>query len=81
MNFRFTWECSGTGGIDPLYECGEIVELSGLYQVRHADDRRESVVLVRGQHFPACTCCSGAVRYRLVRAAPYIFEDDDFQED
>ncbi|HEU5453798.1 MAG TPA: hypothetical protein VFU76_17500 [Terriglobales bacterium] len=80
MNFRFSWECSGGGGFEPLHECGDIVERSGLYEVLHGDQRSESVVLVHGQKFPACACCAHAVRYRLLRAAPYIFEDEDFLE-
>lgn len=81
MNFRISWECSGSGEPGPLHECGDIVESSGLYEARHADDRRETVVLIRGQKFPACNCCAGTVRYRLLRGAPYIFDDEDFQEE
>lgn len=60
------------------YEPGDLVELSGIYAICHADGTRVSVVLIRGNVFPQCDCCGDEVRYRLARSAPYIFDDSDF---
>jgi hypothetical protein len=30
--------------------------------------------------FPACDTCLEKVRFRLLRTAPYIFDDDDFED-
>lgn len=81
MYFRFYWECSGTGPADAFFRAGDIVERSGLYRVLHGDERSETLVLVQGQQFSSCACCRDGVRYQLLRAAPYIFEDEDFSED
>lgn len=81
-NFRLYWDCSGSGSSSDLrLTPGDIVDRSGVYQVQHPDGRSESVVFVRGQKFPACACCGESVRYLLMRAAPYIYEDQDFQDD
>ena len=38
------------------------------------------VVMLSGDAFPACDTCAAKVRFRLVRTAPYIFQDEDFEE-
>jgi len=63
---------------DCPFEPGELVEQSGIYEVCHSDGPRETIVLLRGAVFRGCDCCRAQVRYRLVRSAPYIFEDQDF---
>jgi hypothetical protein len=60
------------------YESGELVTQSGIYAICHADGRRQTVVLLSGDQFPECDCCGHEVRYRLLRSAPYIFDDEDF---
>lgn len=30
--------------------------------------------------FPVCDICKDQVRFRLIRTAPYIFHDEDFEE-
>ena len=81
MYFRYHWECSGSGRVGPFFHAGDLVERSGLYRVLHGDERTETAVLLQGQPFTACDCCGEQVRYQLLRAAPYIFEDEDFCED
>ena len=65
------------GGECP-FEPGEIVEQSGIYAICHSDGKSQAIVLLRGNAFPGCDCCGFQVRYRLLRSAPYIFEDSDF---
>jgi hypothetical protein len=36
--------------------------------------------MLNGDAFPACDTCATKVRFRLVRTAPYIFQDADFEE-
>lgn len=56
---------------------------SGIYEVVHDRDHRElhEVVMISGEHFPDCETCKDKVRFRLVRTAPYIFQDEDFEEE
>ena len=61
------------------YEPGETVPKSGIYAVCHGDGSEGSSVLVGGDQFPVCSCCSRLVRYRLIRAVPYLYEDEDFR--
>lgn len=35
--------------------------------------------MVKGDTFPMCDVCQDRVRFRVVRTAPYIFEDEDFE--
>jgi len=77
---------SGHSGDRPnsrRYRCGDTVRQSGIYEVIHDREHREAheVVMISGEHFPDCETCKEKVRFRLVRTAPYIFQDEDFEED
>jgi len=65
------------------YRCGEVVRQSGIYEVIHDREHREAheVVMISGESFPDCETCKEKVRFRLVRTAPYIFQDEDFEEE
>jgi hypothetical protein len=65
------------------YRAGETVRQSGIYEVLHDRGHRETheVVMISGQQFPDCETCHDKVRFRLVRTAPYIFQDEDFEEE
>lgn len=65
------------------YRAGDTVRQSGIYEVLHDRDHREvhEVVMISGELFPDCETCKDKVRFRLVRTAPYIFQDEDFEED
>jgi hypothetical protein len=65
------------------YRCGEVVRQSGIYEVMHDRDHREAheVVMIGGEKFPDCETCKEKVRFRLIRTAPYIFQDEDFEEE
>ena len=65
------------------FRTGERVKQSGIYEVIHDGDHRTAhdVVMLAGDLFPPCETCDERVRFQLVRTAPYIFQDDDFEED
>ncbi len=56
---------------------------TGIYEVIHDRAHRDSheVVMHRGDLFPPCDQCDQRVRFKLVRTAPYIFDDEDFVEE
>ncbi|MGA2372934.1 MAG: hypothetical protein ACLPPV_12910 [Candidatus Korobacteraceae bacterium] len=56
---------------------------SGIYEVMHDRAHREAheVVMISGDRFPDCEICQEKVRFRLIRTAPYIFQDEDFEEE
>jgi len=65
----------------PVYSAGSIVLETGIYEVTHNQAHRapHDVVMLAGDVFPACDTCNTRVRFRLVRTAPYIFQDPDFE--
>lgn len=65
-----------------VFVAGSIVRESGIYEVLHDGDHREihEVVMISDDLFPTCDVCADRVRYRVVRTAPYIFSDVDFEE-
>jgi hypothetical protein len=65
------------------YRFGEVVRQSGIYEVIHDRNHREAheVVMISGEYFPDCDTCKEKVRFRLIRTAPYIFQDEDFEEE
>src|SRR3954454_2606694 len=62
---------------------GDSVRESGIYEVVHDAEHRQSheVVMISDDLFPTCDTCQDRVRFRLVRTAPYIFADEDFEEE
>lgn len=65
----------------PKYKPGDPVRETGIYEVLHDRDHRAAheAVMLADDHFPECDTCADRVRFRLVRTAPYIFHDDDFE--
>ncbi len=65
------------------YKPGDVVRQSGIYEVVHDREHRAAhdVVMIENNVFPTCETCEQKVRFRLVRMAPYIFRDQDFEED
>ena len=65
------------------FRSGDIVKQSGIYEVLHDREHRavHDVVMLAGYVFPPCETCDQKVRFRLVRTAPYIFQDADFEEE
>ena len=66
-----------------LFHPGDSVLESGIYEVVHDAQHRSAheVVMIADDHFPTCDTCLDRVRFRLVRTAPYIFSDQDFEEE
>ena len=64
---------------EQLFRPNEQIPQTGIYELVHAGGSINTVVLVRGQEFPVCRECGTQVRFRLVRAAPHITEDQDFR--
>lgn len=64
--------------IDDLFEPGDSVPVSGIYDVihdkidgdNHAEEHR--VTALRGEVFPSCRVCRDAAKYRLNLAAEHI---------
>ena len=73
----------GRRGNGRRYRAGDSVRQSGIYEVMHDRDHREAheVVMISGEYVPDCETCKEKVRFRLVRTAPYIFQDEDFEEE
>jgi len=69
-------------GSGPVFSARETVRDTGIYEVIHDGAHRSAheVVMLNGDAFPACDTCATKVRFRLVRTAPYIFQDADFEE-
>jgi len=64
------------------HAAGEVVRETGIYEVIHDQHHRTAheVVMLNGDSFPSCDTCQERVRFRLIRTAPYIFQDEDFEE-
>ena len=60
---------------------GATIPESGIYEVVHDQAHRQAheSVMVKGDSFPFCDVCRDRVRFRVVRTAPYIFDDEDFE--
>jgi len=73
---------SGRGGNGQVYKCGDLVRETGIYEVSHDRTHRTAheVVMLAGDAFPPCETCESRVRFRLLRTAPYIFQDQDFSD-
>jgi len=71
---------SGRGGDGQVYKCGDLVRETGIYEVSHDRNHRavHEVVMLANDAFPPCETCETRVRFRLLRTAPYIFQDQDF---
>jgi hypothetical protein len=62
---------------------GQPVLESGIYEVIHDKNHRQAheAVMYRSDLFPVCDQCALRVRFRLIRSAPYIFDDEDFAKE
>lgn len=88
--FSFRANSGGTGkprferhrSHGPVFRPGNPILESGIYEVIHDNAHRSAheVVLISRDTFPTCDTCLDRVRFRLVRTAPYIFQDADFEE-
>ena len=71
--------------VTPVIQCvsGSRVVQSGIYEAIHYGRHRQphEAVLIAGNLFPRCEGCGEILRFRLLRAVPHIFQDDDFARD
>lgn len=72
----------GLKGDRQSFNAGQPVIETGIYEVLHDRSHRSAheVVMLSGDAFPPCETCADRVRFRLVRTAPYIFQDEDFED-
>lgn len=65
----------------PRFKPGDPIKETGIYEVMHEGGHRTAheAVMLADDRFPACDTCFERVRFRLVRTAPYIFHDPDFE--
>jgi hypothetical protein len=73
----------GPGKHGKVFLPGQPVPETGIYEVVHDRSHRQAheAVMHGGDLFPACDQCDMRVRFKLVRTAPYIFEDEDFVDE
>jgi hypothetical protein len=64
------------------FKAGDAVVESGIYETIHEHAHRDphEVVMIKSDLFPPCDTCADRVRFRLIRSAPYIFNDVDFEK-
>src|SRR6476469_2668315 len=62
---------------------GQPVLESGIYEVIHDKDHRQAheAVMYRSDLFPVWDQCGLRVRFKLIRSAPYISDDEDFAKE
>jgi hypothetical protein len=66
----------------PRFKAGDVIPESGIYETVHEKDHRNphELVMIKFDLFPPCDTCADRVRFRLIRSAPYIFSDPDFEQ-
>ena len=74
-----TGSSGGAESSGRLYAPAEEVPESGIYELIHECGEQETILFLRAALFPDCEECGEAVRYKIVRTAPYIFQDEDFK--
>jgi hypothetical protein len=55
------------------FKPGDVAVETGVYRVSHAQHRLpHEVVVLRGDRFPRCAKCTGAVNFELFYSAPFV---------
>ncbi|HEY1939029.1 MAG TPA: hypothetical protein VGJ33_13935 [Candidatus Angelobacter sp.] len=72
-----------SGQHSTIFLPGHPVPESGIYEVIHDKGHRlaHEAVMYRNDPFPVCDQCHMRVRFKLIRSAPYIFDDEDFAKE
>jgi hypothetical protein len=73
----------GPGKHGRIFLPGQPVPETGIYEVMHDRAHRvaHEAVMHREDLFPVCDQCDTRVRFKLIRTAPYIFDDEDFVDE
>jgi len=67
--------------MDTTYTPGDTVPTSGIYQVIHEpgeNKKPHEVIALQGELFPVCRTCLREVKFKLLKAANHIRQDDSF---
>jgi hypothetical protein len=66
--------------MDTTYTPGDTVPSSGIYEVIHEHENKKphEVIALQGELFPVCRTCQREVKFKLVKAAKHIKQDDSF---
>jgi hypothetical protein len=67
--------------VGEVFKPGQTCQQSGIYQVTHDNYHTETheVTCVFGEPFPPCNHCGDHPRFRLVRLAQHISNNDHFK--
>ena len=67
---------------DPgTHTSGETALTSGIYRAAHKvinGKHSGELVVIKGSHFPNCSCCGASLEFCLLQSAIHISEDEDF---
>ncbi len=59
--------------LSKTFKPGDVAVETGVYRVSHAQHRLpHEVVILRGDRFPRCAKCTGAVIFELFYSAPFV---------
>jgi len=62
-----------------VFQPGQTAPVTGIYLVAHERHRPDHpVVVIRGEEFPACRSCKGAVRFTIDVETNHVAQDFDF---
>jgi hypothetical protein len=65
--------------VRPALLPGDMALITGIYRVTHKGHRPDHyVAIIRGEEFPVCRTCRGAVRFTLQTQADHVTADFDF---
>lgn len=77
----FEREITVAADIGAVFKPGDTVQQSGIYLVTHDDEHTKphEVVCVYGKKFPPCNGCGNHPRFKLVRKAQHIEQNEHFK--
>lgn len=67
--------------MDTIYGPGDTVPSSGIYEVIHdlgENKKPHEVIALQGELFPVCRTCLREVKFKLLKTAIHIKQDESF---